>query len=99
MYQTPILFLIFNRPDLTKQVFGKIRAVKPEYLYVSADGPRVHKSEDVDLCAQTRQIVQEGIDWTLKAKSLARRFIFINGLLIIPIQIKSMVLKSGLFGD
>jgi len=72
MYQTPILFLIFNRPDLTKQVFEKIRAVKPEYLYVSADGPRVHKSEDVYLCAQTRQIVQEGIDWPCKVKYLFR---------------------------
>lgn len=72
MYQTPILFLIFNRPDFTKQVFEKIRAVKPEYLYVSADGPRVHKSEDVYLCAQTRQIVQEGIDWPCKVKYLFR---------------------------
>jgi len=72
MYQTPILFLIFNRPNLTKQVFEKIRAAKPEYLYVSADGPRVHKSEDVDLCAQTRQIVQEGIDWPCEVKYLFR---------------------------
>jgi acetyltransferase-like isoleucine patch superfamily enzyme len=32
----------------------------------------VHKSEDIDLCAQTRQIVQEGIDWPCKVKYLFR---------------------------
>jgi len=72
MYQTPILFLIFNRPELTKQVFEKIREVQPSSLYVAADGPRPHKSEDIDLCAQARKIVQDGIDWPCEVKYLFR---------------------------
>ena len=72
MYQTPILFLIFNRPELTRQVFEKIRELQPSSLYVAGDGPRPHKPEDIDLCAQARKIVQEGIDWPCEVKYLLR---------------------------
>jgi hypothetical protein len=40
---TPVLFLVFNRPDTTQQVFEVIRKKKPAKLYVAADGPRLHK--------------------------------------------------------
>ncbi|MDR0571687.1 MAG: hypothetical protein LBG48_02420 [Rickettsiales bacterium] len=40
MFNTPILFIIFNRFDTTKQVFSVIRKVKPSHLFVAADGPR-----------------------------------------------------------
>ena len=33
MFQTPILFLIFNRPDTTLKVFKKIRECKPKKLF------------------------------------------------------------------
>lgn len=72
MYQTPILFLIFNRPDLTKQVFKKIREIKPSSLYVAGDGPRPEKHGDIELCAETRKLVQEGIDWPCEVKYLFR---------------------------
>ena len=36
---TPVLFLIFNRPDLTHRVFKSIREAKPQRLYIAADGP------------------------------------------------------------
>ena len=45
-FETPILFLIFNRPDLTKVVFNRIREVKPKYLFIAADGPRIDHPED-----------------------------------------------------
>lgn len=38
--QTAALFLVFNRPDTTVQVFDAIRQAKPPRLYVAADGPR-----------------------------------------------------------
>ena len=34
-----VVFLIHNRPDLTRQVLGQIRAARPERLLVFADGP------------------------------------------------------------
>ena len=32
---TPILFLIFSRPKITKQVFNAIQKAKPPRLYVA----------------------------------------------------------------
>jgi hypothetical protein len=59
---TPILFLIFNRPDTTAKVFERIREIKPKKLFVSADGPRANKPGEAERCEQTRKII-EGVDW------------------------------------
>ena len=40
--QSPVLFLIFNRPDTTERVFEEIRKAQPPRLYIAADGPRVY---------------------------------------------------------
>lgn len=61
-FHTPILFLIFNRPDTTERVFEIIRKIKPPKLFVSADGPRAHKEGEKEKCKQTRKII-EGVDW------------------------------------
>jgi hypothetical protein len=37
---TPVLFLVYKRPDTTKQVFEAMRQVKPPRLYVAADGSK-----------------------------------------------------------
>lgn len=71
-FNTPVLFLIFNRPDTTKQVFEKIREIQPKYLYVAADGPRTNKEGEKELCAATRNIVLENIDWDCEVKTLLR---------------------------
>ncbi|MBF2073932.1 MAG: FkbM family methyltransferase [Synechococcales cyanobacterium C42_A2020_086] len=57
---TPVAFFIFNRPDLTKRVFQAIAQVKPEVLFVIADGPR--SEYEAMLCEQTRQIIDD-VDW------------------------------------
>jgi hypothetical protein len=69
MFETPILFLIFNRPNTTVKVFEKIRELKPKYLYVGADGPRPNYPNDALLCAETRNIVSI-IDWDCQVKTL-----------------------------
>ena len=66
MFNTPILFLIFNRPDTTKQVFEKIRAIQPTQLFIAADGPRGDKQGESELCQQTREWVLHQIDWDCK---------------------------------
>jgi hypothetical protein len=58
----PIIFIIFNRPDTTRQVFETIRAAKPEKLLVVADGPRANKPGEAEKCAATREII-DGVDW------------------------------------
>lgn len=64
----PILFIIFNRPDTTRRVFDMIKKVKPEKLYLAADGPRDRIGEE-KLCQKTRKIT-ERINWNCKVKRL-----------------------------
>lgn len=71
MLSTPILFLIFNREDTTRQVFEAIRQQKPKYLYVAADGPRKNKEDEVEKCQKSRNIIKL-IDWDCELKTLFR---------------------------
>ncbi|MGX5816678.1 hypothetical protein ACWKWU_00690 [Chitinophaga lutea] len=68
--KSPVLFLLFNRPELTRKTFERIRAAQPARLYVAADGPRKSHAADADLCAQARAAVQ--IDWPCDYKLLYR---------------------------
>ncbi|MDP3996397.1 MAG: hypothetical protein Q8P86_01735 [bacterium] len=68
---TPVLFLIFNRPDTTRQVFSAIRAAKPRQLFIAADGPRKDKKGESEKCRQTREIALD-IDWPCEVKTLFR---------------------------
>lgn len=61
-FHTPILFLIFNRPDTTEKVFEIIKKIKPKKLFVSADGSRPHKSGEKEKCEETRKIIGR-VDW------------------------------------
>ncbi|MFN4083696.1 MAG: nucleotide-diphospho-sugar transferase [Bacteroidia bacterium] len=69
--QTPILFLIFNRPETTVKVFEQIALQKPSKLYIAADGPRKNKPNEDELCRQTREIVSK-INWPCQVKTLYR---------------------------
>src|SRR5687767_6650935 len=60
--QTPVLFLVFNRPSTTRRVFEAIRAAKPSKLYIAADGPRYHKKGEAEKCLEVRTIVLD-VDW------------------------------------
>jgi hypothetical protein len=68
---TPVLFIIFNRPECTKAVFAQIRKVKPKQLFIAADGPRASYPNDFELCLQTRKIIEK-IDWECDVKTLFR---------------------------
>lgn len=71
MFETPILFLVFNRPDETQVVFNRIKEIKPKYLYVSADGPRVSKEGESEKCSRVREIINQ-VDWDCEVKTLFR---------------------------
>lgn len=66
-FDTPILFLIFNRPETTLKVFEKIRLLRPRQLFVAADGPRSGSDSDFRNCASARLITQH-IDWQCDVK-------------------------------
>jgi hypothetical protein len=69
--ETPILMVIFNRPDKTRVVFEAIRKARPKRLYFAADGPRPHVPSDQEKCRETREIVKE-VDWDCEVKTLFR---------------------------
>ena len=68
---TAVLFLVFNRPDTTRQVFEAIRKAKPPRLYVAADGPRADRPGEEGKCEQVRQIATN-VDWDCEVKTLFR---------------------------
>lgn len=67
--KTPILFIIFNRPDTTQQVFNAIRQAQPEQLFVAGDGPREHIYGEGEKCQRTREIVNQ-VDWKCEVRTL-----------------------------
>jgi hypothetical protein len=71
MSNTPVLFLIFNRPETTARVFNEIRASQPRRLYVAADGPRANVEGDAERCEHSRAIALT-VDWPCEVSTLFR---------------------------
>lgn len=72
LFEKPILFLIFNRLETTKQVFSAIKERHPKYLYIAADGPRDIKKGEMEICHEVREYVKNNIDWDCEVKTLFR---------------------------
>ena len=60
--ETPVVFVIFNRPDTTQRVFEEIAKVRPRKLLVIADGPRADRKGEAEACLETRSIIEK-VDW------------------------------------
>jgi hypothetical protein len=69
--RSAVLFLVFNRPDTTRQVFEAIRKAQPPRLYIAADGPRPDKAEEQEKCDEVRRIAT-AVDWECEVKTLFR---------------------------
>jgi hypothetical protein len=59
---TPVILIIFRRPDLTERLLQSISRVRPRQLFVVADGPRTAHPDDQKLCKKTRELIDQ-IDW------------------------------------
>jgi hypothetical protein len=71
MTDTPILFLIFKRPDTSSLVFEAIRKAQPKRLYVAANAPRGHVEGESEKCQEARSILNQ-IDWECDLHTLVR---------------------------
>jgi len=71
LFDAPVLFIGFNRPDITQIVFSEIRKIKPKKLYFAVDGPRKNVEGDIEKCTKTRDIINS-IDWDCELKTLFR---------------------------
>lgn len=65
---TPVLFCIFNRPELTARVFETIRARRPKTLFIASDGPRKLRPDDNAKIETARQIATN-VDWDCKVET------------------------------
>jgi hypothetical protein len=71
---TPLLLIIFNREATTRRLIDRLRAIKPDRIYVAADGPRANAPLDAERCRRCRQVIDE-IDWPCEIR---RRFSEVN---------------------
>jgi len=68
LFDVPISFHVFNRPETTRKVFDKIREIRPKKLFITADGPRENNPLDVKKCEQVRAIISK-VDWKCELRT------------------------------
>ena len=66
----PVLLCNFNRPEFTAALVNSLRAVKPQSLFISIDGPRAHVEADKVNCSAVLDALQKGINWPCKIEWL-----------------------------
>ncbi|WP_294504324.1 hypothetical protein [uncultured Victivallis sp.] len=67
-FQTPILLILFNRPEMAERVFERIRAVHPSKLFFACDGPRKDHSGEWERMRQSRALAS-AVDWECEVKT------------------------------
>lgn len=69
--ETPLLLLLFNRPQHTEAVLECLRKVRPSQVFVHCDGPREHVAGEAEKVAAVRGVLQK-IDWPCSVQTLFR---------------------------
>jgi hypothetical protein len=59
---TPVVLLIFKRPETTAKVFEVIQRAKPKQLFVIADGPRLDHPGEAEKCIEARTVIEQ-VNW------------------------------------
>lgn len=60
--KTPVVMIIFNRPDTANQVFEIVKKAKPPKLLLIGDGARPNKPGEAEKVEECRKI-QHKVDW------------------------------------
>lgn len=63
MFNTPIIYIFFNRPELTARTFAVVQALRPRRLTLVADGPRPGHPTDPARCYAAREAVDRLLTW------------------------------------
>jgi hypothetical protein len=67
--RTPVLLLIYRRPELTEKLLAAVRQARPEVLLISADAPHPDRPGEARLCEETRAVLLDGIDWPCQVET------------------------------
>lgn len=62
-FQTPILFITYNRLETVKKTFVNIKKIKPQKLYLASDGPKADNADDARRVYEVREWLEQAIDW------------------------------------
>ena len=102
---SPVVMIVFNRPEPTRRVFAAIAKARPSRLLIIADGPRPDRQEEAERCAQVRQIVSR-VDWPCKvdtnfaAENMGCRKRVISGLnWVFSLVEEAMILEDDCLPD
>jgi len=57
----PILFIPYDRPEIARRVFNKIKEAKPQTLYIYIDGPVISKNNKLEI--EKNINLTEEINW------------------------------------
>lgn len=63
MFNTPVLYLIFNRPGAVEKSFESIRKIRPKVLYINSDGARSDRIGEQEIVNNLRIDILQKIDW------------------------------------
>lgn len=66
--ETPVAFLVFNRPATTRRVFAAISNARPSRLFLIADGARSDRPGEAQLCDEVRRIIS-AVDWPCQVET------------------------------
>jgi hypothetical protein len=67
MLKTPVAIFGFNRPEMIKRVFERVREAKPVQILIILDGPRLNVAKDKEKCNKVKDIFSQ-IDWPCEVK-------------------------------
>lgn len=68
-FDTPILMIMFNRPNHAIRVFESIKQIRPTQLFLAVDGPRHDHINEIDNVVQCRQLA-DAVDWPCQVETL-----------------------------
>ena len=67
---TPVLLLVWRRPNTLRQVIDAIRPVAPSRIFVACDGPSPDRPAEAQKVAATREVIEQEIDWPCQVEKL-----------------------------
>ncbi|MEM6690902.1 MAG: glycosyltransferase family 2 protein [Planctomycetota bacterium] len=67
--QTPLMLVVFNRPDHVLKSFERVRQTRPQRLFIASDGPRADRQEERQAVMASRAIAEQ-VDWPCRVTKI-----------------------------
>ena len=67
---TPLLLIVWRRPQTLREVINAIRPLAPTRLYVACDGPNPCRHGEAEKVAASREVIEKEIDWPCQIERL-----------------------------